>query len=285
MRYVYSVVRFVPDPARGEYVNLGAIVGSEESGEWDLRLVSNLRRARLFDEERALPLVLEAIGRVEEDIHPTADGETADLTEDWLTRLANDHRHVLQFTAPTPMRASTARAALDVLFEELIVDPARTGWDFLTKHRALAATRLAYAKLRVPKDALAEKVRVSAAGYRTKFDFALHNGRVLNLTQSWSFQLPSQDELAEEVLAWAWVVRSLRNGDGVAILGDREAQIDRDTPIGVVYIAPEGKQPTVAYGEAIKAFRETEVHAVPLERADEVVQQGSERFAGGAARR
>ena len=45
MRYLYSVVRFVPDPARGEYVNVAAILGSEETGEWDVRQVENLRRA------------------------------------------------------------------------------------------------------------------------------------------------------------------------------------------------------------------------------------------------
>ena len=34
MRFVYSLVRFVPDPARGEFVNVGAIAGSEESSDW-----------------------------------------------------------------------------------------------------------------------------------------------------------------------------------------------------------------------------------------------------------
>ena len=50
MRYVYSLVRFVPDPARSEFVNLGAIVGSEEYSEWESRQVENPKRARDIDE-------------------------------------------------------------------------------------------------------------------------------------------------------------------------------------------------------------------------------------------
>ncbi len=45
MRYVYSLVRFVPDPARGEFVNVGAIAGSEDGAEWQIRQVENTVRA------------------------------------------------------------------------------------------------------------------------------------------------------------------------------------------------------------------------------------------------
>ena len=45
-KYIYSVLRFVPNPASGEFVNIGAIVGSDENGEWELRTVENAKRAR-----------------------------------------------------------------------------------------------------------------------------------------------------------------------------------------------------------------------------------------------
>jgi hypothetical protein len=53
VRHIYSVVRFVPDPARGEFVNVGAIVGSEESSEWGLRQIENPVRARAVDDRKA----------------------------------------------------------------------------------------------------------------------------------------------------------------------------------------------------------------------------------------
>ena len=48
MRYVYSVVRYVPNPASGEFVNVGAIAGNDETGDWSLRTAGSRRRARLF---------------------------------------------------------------------------------------------------------------------------------------------------------------------------------------------------------------------------------------------
>jgi hypothetical protein len=47
MRYVYSVVRYVPNPASGEFVNIGVIAGSDETGDWSLRQAGNQRRATL----------------------------------------------------------------------------------------------------------------------------------------------------------------------------------------------------------------------------------------------
>src|SRR5918994_1994334 len=57
VRYLYSVIRFVPDPIRGEFVNVGILAGSDESSEWELRTVENLRRARSLDEKGLLGLV------------------------------------------------------------------------------------------------------------------------------------------------------------------------------------------------------------------------------------
>jgi hypothetical protein len=37
VKYVYSVVRFVPDTFRGEFVNVAVIAGYEETGEWLVR--------------------------------------------------------------------------------------------------------------------------------------------------------------------------------------------------------------------------------------------------------
>ncbi len=45
MRYEYSILRFVPDPVRGEFVNVAAIVRSDDSEEWRLRVVENSRRS------------------------------------------------------------------------------------------------------------------------------------------------------------------------------------------------------------------------------------------------
>src|SRR5487761_1117631 len=130
MRFVYSLIRFVPDPARGEFVNVGAIVGSEESSEWQSRQVDNLVRARAIDEHKSLDAVwsfLDRIGRQIDDYdrsqHTLFDSGPA-LSEDWLHQEFIEHRNVVQLSPPAPMVASSADEALDRIFDQMVIDPA-----------------------------------------------------------------------------------------------------------------------------------------------------------------
>src|SRR5262245_41510303 len=111
MRYVYSLVRFVPDPFRGELVNVGAIVGSEATGEWDIVQVSNMRRARAIQEHvsyvKAVADFMDHYGAL---LDPwsgsTGDGEDSDPaegggfmpTEGWLTEMYATNRSVVQLS-------------------------------------------------------------------------------------------------------------------------------------------------------------------------------------------
>ena len=112
MRFVYSLVRFVPDPARGEFVNVGAIVGSEESSEWDVQQISNPVRARAIDDHKALDGVWSFLDRVGRDIYEYEEAterlleSPVELSEAWLERLFINHRNIVQLSPPTPMVAS-----------------------------------------------------------------------------------------------------------------------------------------------------------------------------------
>lgn len=46
MRHVYSIIRYVPNTANGERVNIGLLAGSEATGEWYLQAVTERSRAR-----------------------------------------------------------------------------------------------------------------------------------------------------------------------------------------------------------------------------------------------
>ena len=127
MRFTYSLIRFVPDPARGEFVNVGVIIGSEESSEWRVRRIEEPRHVRSVDENALLGAVWSFIDRVEADIdnldavHVLPEVE---LTEDWLWRLHADHQNIVQLSAPTPMVARTADGALESVFDLMVADPA-----------------------------------------------------------------------------------------------------------------------------------------------------------------
>jgi hypothetical protein len=281
MRFVYSVVRFVPDPARGEFVNVGAIVGSEDSSEWQLRQIDNPVRARAIDDRRALDAVWSFLNRVGTAID---DYETAterllfdgvELSEAWLERLYVDHRNVVQLSQPTPMIAATAEEALDQVFEQLVIDPAQRKYRFQKKHAALAAVRSAYRAHGVRRGAnLRERVMLETEHHQERFDFAVTNGHVLQLTQTWSFQVPDQEFLAEQVKAWGWTVRDVQQHGGTATLADGSTfEVEHDVDVEVVFVPPQPGQEAPALRDARNVFDALRVRQAPIEEATQVGQR------------
>src|SRR4051794_13508183 len=78
MPYTFSLIRFVPDPGRGEFVNIGALAGDEESADWAVRWISNYQRASALDSGDLLPAAKAFTGVLDETIadleRPTLDG-------------------------------------------------------------------------------------------------------------------------------------------------------------------------------------------------------------------
>jgi hypothetical protein len=287
MRYLYSILKFVPDPARGETVNLGALAGSDETGDWELRTISNFSRARAIDDEGALGSALTFVEDIEDRIGalqrlPGFSGEQISVAV--VERWAQEMNNVVQFSEPLPLLADSAAEALDVVFEELVVDPARREFPFLKKHPAVSRTAGAYREARIPDEAIAKHLDVGAGPFRGSFDFGLHNGQLVQLVKCWSFQLPGQDELAEEVKAWAWLVERLRETGGEGSSETRTYPIGGEADVAVVYVPPIGNRPSSAFDEASAAFISLNVRAVEMSSAGEVAREGARRLAEGAHR-
>jgi hypothetical protein len=288
--YRYSVVRFVPDPARGEAVNLGLLVGDDDAQEWELRLIQNLRRAKAVDDRGVLQVALGFLDQLEAHIDALdqvpGTESVAPISAELVEQLAGEMQNIVQLTPPAPVAAETADEALDTLFDELLVDPAARQYRFLKKHPAVGATRRAYRNHEVPDEAIEQRAPVGAGPYDGVFDFAVVNGEALQLVQCWSFQLPNQNELAEQVKAWAWVVRELRDRGGVlraAGRGDLPVPRGGDIEIGAVFIPPaEGQDDTHAFDEARAAFDETGVLALESTEADVLGERAAERLLAAA---
>jgi Protein of unknown function (DUF3037) len=258
--YRYSIVKFVPDAARGEAVNLGVLAGDDDSGDWDLRLTDNYRRARAIDVPNHLPAALSFLARLQDHVDASGDPDAfpvEPMTTELLERFSYEMRNVVQFTPPAPVAAPTAEDALDTLFGQLVVDVAARKFPWARKHAAVGTTRRAYKQQEIPQDRIAERVTVSAGPYEGAFDFAVHNGEAVQLVQCWSFQLPGQIELADQVKAWAWVARSLReHGGGEVRKGDAAFRADDQVNLATVYLPPLEDQPSHAFEEAQAAFAE-----------------------------
>src|SRR2546425_4167650 len=116
MKYSYSLIEFVPSPARGERVNIGAIAGSEESGTWAMRLVSNMKRARALDETGALRGVKDVLAQIEDKLGGRSPGAARDMpSAEWLRALSDRYSNVVQFTPPTPIRADSPEHAIELI--------------------------------------------------------------------------------------------------------------------------------------------------------------------------
>ncbi|HTF32591.1 MAG TPA: DUF3037 domain-containing protein [Myxococcota bacterium] len=278
MRYVYSVLRFVPDPGRGEFVNIGVIVGSDESSEWELRLVDNPRRARQLDERGILPKVWDFVNEVGQRLDYFTDAIEArskfpeEISEKWLEALWQQSENVVQLSRPAPISEESLERAMEFLFREMIVDPERVRYPFKKKNVALAAVRRAYREqgLTLGRNFF-ETPTVHSPNHSERFDFAVANGMALQLTQTWSFQVPDREKLAEDIKAWAWTVRDIRDGGGHASTKDeRRIEVPKDVSVVVVYVPPASEKEEVALREANSAFRRIDVQAVPMERASRV---------------
>jgi Protein of unknown function (DUF3037) len=272
MRFLYSVVRFVPDPARGEFVNVGTILGSEETGDWDVRQVENLRRARVLDDRGALPAVSEFLaqaGRVIDD-WTAADDEALDVpgliepSENWLLEMADHHRNVIQITQPALIVADDLEQAAGLVFDELLVDSEFERLPYSRRTRAQSAVRRAYRNVSLERDRnFFEKVTLRAGDYTEKLDFAVANGHVVQLTQAWSFQIPDEDRLSQRVRAWAWTMKHLKGEGGTLDLPGRRVPVDKDVDLEVVYVPPEGAHAAKrAFDDSQAVFKELDIYAV-----------------------
>ncbi|HEX7292083.1 MAG TPA: DUF3037 domain-containing protein [Conexibacter sp.] len=267
MPYTYTLIRFVPDAARGEFVNIGAIAGDEKADDWDVRWISNYTRAKALDLNGLLPaakaFTAELDARISDLDRPTLGTEPPTLA--WLNELATDMNNVVQFTPPAPVSAESAEAALDTVFERLLVDPARATYRFKKKHQAQAAVRDAYSHHHVPERAIKERVTIASAGFDADFDFAVHNGRAVQLVQCWSFQLPNQAELADQVKAWAWVTRHIRDRGG-SVTSEGGLEVPEDLDIAVIYIPPT-EADGAAFEQAQGVFKELDITSATYDSA------------------
>jgi hypothetical protein len=291
MRYVYSVLRFVPDPVRGEFINVGAIVGSEEASEWKIRLIDNYRRARMLDDKGVLTSLWHFVDEIGKRIDnyeayiETHAGPPVEVSESWLRRLWGESQNVIQFSPPTPFVATNAEEVLDSIFRELIVDPESRRFPFQKKNVALAAIRRAYQQAGIrQRTHFQEAALVQGRHHRERFDFAVMNGPVLQLAHAWSFQIPKQDELAEDIKAWAWTVRDLRRGGG-KVQSDNGAEfvVPENVDVEVVYVAPLIGGARTVLDEALSAFQDIDARAIDLGRSTEVGRRAQDLLRASGA--
>lgn len=282
-RYMYSLVRCVPDPRTGEFINIGAIAGDADTGDWAVRQVSSERRAIKL----AGPGVLEAVhgflARAQEAIEMQEvlldeDADRDYLGSDWLDGLHRDHRNTVQLAPPTPMLAETAEDALDLIFERMIIDPVSQPRGYVTKKAVLADLRVVYQSAGLAPNAVRPRAEVFVgANVHSGVDFAVANGVAVQLTQAWSFQRAGIEEVSTQVKAWAYALARVRAGEEARVVaGDQTSAIRADVDLQVVVARPRSKDQEQVFREATQVFDDLGATVSDSGQANRVGQRAAE---------
>jgi hypothetical protein len=116
-KMLYVVVRYHPRPLSGENVNVGMIVGDEETGKWDYKLVSGEAETRAakfgkpyYRDRTFFNDILKSI--LEEELKV--------FSKENLKRMCHDHRNLVQFTPAMPIMATSFQDAFSCLWEDFI---------------------------------------------------------------------------------------------------------------------------------------------------------------------
>jgi Protein of unknown function (DUF3037) len=277
MRYDFSVVRFVPDAVRGEFVNIGVIVGSDQTAEWTLRLTDNRKRAQKIDVDSRLGHALKYVEKMEREIEEYRDAiEDAqapemEISAAWLRLLASQSRNVVQLTEPAAVSAESIHDALEFVFDQFVLEAESQRAKFIPRSTAVARIADAYRQLNLTGDHVVRRPRVHGPKYADTFDFVVGNGRAVQLAQAFSFAVSGQESVIERVKSWSWTVKDIRENGGVASADGRNVAIGQDVEIKAVIVRPQTELSDDSFfDEAMEAFADTKVEPVTLNDVGDV---------------
>jgi len=282
MNYHYWLLRYVPDAVRGEAINVGVVVG-RDNGDWAMKRVRSYRRAnRLGGNAARMTPWLDWLQESISDISapPLLDlpnHSTMPLTEAGMRRLALRLNNSVQIAAPRPVSAESAQEAATFLYDHLVVESVihpRSS----TRQRLLSGLRAQYqqvAQLDIGTSLRTQPLaRIGKQSGR--FDFAVVDDRVEQLSQVWSFDLQDIDRLEQDIQAWNYLVTRVRDEGASLSDGLLEESIAPDVPIATVFQVSEehmtGRRLDVV-GAAEEAWARLDVISVPSSRLDEVARQ------------
>jgi hypothetical protein len=259
-KYQYSLVRCVPEPRTGEFINIGAIAGSSEEGDWATREIENLKRAAKLCGGAELSAVLEFIANAARQISEAED-TFFPMPDNWLEEMASERRNVVQLSEPRLAVGQSAEEVLDLVCARQLIDPATSRQAFVSKSKLLARIR-SQLKTRMESAQVLERpiLTVGDSHITAQLDYAFGTNQAVQLTQAWSFQKETVEDVATDVKAWGYALERLRNG-GISRLhgGDRLLIISGEVPIGVIVAPPTTHRQHEVFEEAREVFEALKV--------------------------
>lgn len=272
MRYNYWTLRYLPDPVRGEFVNIGVIVG-RDGADWSIRSIESFDRASRLGGDLStartwVRSLRSTIVQVNRDCH--LDIATVGASEDWIVRLRGFHNNCVQISDALPVVADSADEAMDLLFDRLIVEPRPQSRS--TSHgRAVARLREAYQARFGSGVDLLNKVCVRSGRQTMDFDFALSDGSIQQLSKVWAFDLKDPSLQVDKVQAWGFRVEELRSSGGHLSIREQTLEVDSGVPVRVLYVPPRTANGNESLAVARDAWDRIEAQAFSVDDVERLV--------------
>lgn len=284
MTFRYWVVRYVPDPVREEFVNVGVIAG--DGADWDFRRVSNLQRASRIggsatETRRFMHRIETAVEAQLESVAALLNDPRERMSDGLLTDLQSRLNGIVQLSAPRTIRAHTAKEAADFAYGLMVVDPDTKA---KTRSRTVVARRTRRAFEASPETAphIVRNRRALVERQSIAYDVALGDEQALQLTQAWAFDVPDFRRLETSIQAWNYLAGRVQDSGGQLIDRSKAESTDMPIPPGVAINVVYGT-PTTAEGEdhlgiALQGWEALGIHAVSDEHVQTLVDEARARL-------
>ncbi len=201
--YQYAVLQYVPDPVRQESVNVGVVVAIPGSGSAEVRVLKRPDAARLKwlgfkDDVNFLHDVAEDLSQPRVPPGATAADVLASAHTEW--------GGTIQVTELRAALHDDPHDLCEELYSRYVANP-RTHRRAAYRDRGTARRKVTKAlRERLPKEAVAPRVKVQGRYEEHKFDLGLRNGNLLHAIAAFSFEAPDREALQTEVDATAWAI-------------------------------------------------------------------------------
>ncbi|MCW1250647.1 DUF3037 domain-containing protein [Acaricomes phytoseiuli] len=251
MFYRYWIVRYVPSVIRGEFVNIGLLVG-RDGADWAFRHVQHLRRAsRLGGDPTAASYWIKELDRRALATanyqlnngfsHSLFPGESDQIfTEVGVESLRVRLNNLVQFSDASTVVAESAAKAVEMLYDALVEDPdVSSKKQFRTRvslslERQLSKALNGSRHLRIDRHSTASMDTGSS-----RVDLSISGERVEQLTRAWSFNNQNILSIDNEIRSWAYSIERIqRKGGRLLTNKGQEFEVPPTVKFNVIYESP-----------------------------------------------
>ena len=132
----------------------------------------------------------------------------------------------------------------------------------VSKSTVISRYWTALTQLKLNGKNLKRKVRLETQRTHTPIDVVVHNGVVKDITQCWSFQIKDTDDLLNDIKAWGWTIRDLREFGGTIVTAKSVIEVPKNVDVGVLFAKGASGE---FLREAQDVFNDAGVHAELIE--------------------